>query len=151
MPRAVSGRATLFLDLLARFACGMLTGIGKQPPAQQQLSTGKTVKLVDKKGTLRPHDFLLYLCDQFRVPTDWFIFLSNHRNLFAHEATPYCAVEETGSVPAEYDLLIMHTNILDFSTADPKDYFRISECAAVARGLRRFGAAVHKHLVDLLQ
>ena len=86
MPRAVSRRAMSFLDLLARFAYGMLTGIGKQPPAQQQLSTGKTVRLVDKKGTLRPHDFLLYLCDQFQVPTDWFIFLSNHRNLFTHEA-----------------------------------------------------------------
>ncbi len=141
-----------FLDLLARFAYGMLTGIGKQPPAEQQLLTGNTVKLVDRKGKrLRPHNFLLYLCDQLQVPTDWFIFLSNHRNLFTHEATPYCAVEETGGVPAEHDLLIMRTNILDFSTADPKDYFRISECAAVATGLRQLGAAVQKHLVDLLQ
>ena len=54
-------------------------------------------------------------------------------------------------VPHQYDLLIMRTNILDFSTADPKDYFRISECAAVATGLRRFGPVVQKHLVDLLQ
>lgn len=140
-----------FLDLVAKFTYAMLTSIGKQPAVKQQLSTGQTVRLVERGGRLRPHDFLLFLCHQLQVPTDWFLFLSSHRNVFTHEATPYCAVEETGSVPSAYDLLIMRTNILDFSTADPKDYFRISECAAVATGLRRFGAAVQKHLVDLLQ
>ncbi len=140
-----------FLDLVARFTYPMLTGIGKQPAAKQQLSTGQTVKLVEQGGRLRPHDFLLFLCDQLHVPTDWFLFLSSHRNVFTHEATPYCAVEEIAKVPTEYDLLIMRTNILDFSTADPKDYFRISECAAVATGLRCFGPVVQQHLVDLLQ
>ena len=67
------------------------------------------------------------------------------------KAAPYCAVEETGSASAKYDLLIMRTNILDFTTADPNDYFRISECSAVPVGLRRLGAAVRKHLVDLLR
>ena len=140
-----------FLDLVARFAYGMLIGIGKQPSAKQQLSTAQTVQLVGRGGKLRSHDFLLFLCDQLHVPTDWFLFLSSHRNVFTHEATPYCAVEEIARVPTEYDLLIMRTNILDFSTAAPKDYFRISECSAVATGLRGFGAAVQKHLVDLLQ
>jgi hypothetical protein len=140
-----------FLDLVARFTYPMLAGIGKQPAAKQQLSTGQTVKLAEQRGRLRPHDFLLFLCDQLHVPNDWFLFLSSHRNFFTHEATPYCAVEEIVKVPTEYDLLIMRTNILDFSTADPKDYFRISECAAVATGLRRFGPVVQQHLVDLLQ
>jgi hypothetical protein len=140
-----------FLDLVARFTYAMLTGIGKQPAAKQQLSTGQTVNLVGQRGNLRSHDFLLFLCDRLQVPTDWFLFLSSHRNFFTHQATPYCAVEKIAKVPIEYDLLIMRTNILDFSTADPKDYFRISECAAVATGLRRFGPAGQKHLVDLLQ
>jgi hypothetical protein len=140
-----------FLDLVARFTYAMLTGLRKQPAAKQRLLTGQTVRLVERGGRLRPHDFLLFLCDQLHVPSDWFVFLSSHRNFFTHKATPYCAVEEIRSVPAEYDLLIMRTNILDFSTSDPKDYFRISECAAVATGLRRFGLAVQKHLVDLLR
>jgi hypothetical protein len=140
-----------FLDLVARFTYAMLTGIGKQPAPKQQLSTGQAVKLVEQRGSLRSHDFLLFLCDQLQVPTDWFLFLSSHRNFFTHQATPYCAVEEIAKVPTEFDLLIMRTNILDFSTADPKGYFRISECAAVATGMRRFGPVVQQHLVDLLQ
>lgn len=139
-----------FLDLMAKFAYGILTGIGGQPTAEQQLSTGKTVKVADKKGRLRPHDFLLYLCDKLQVSTDWFIFLSAHRNFFTHDAAPYCAIEDRQTVPAEYDLLIMRTNILDFTAADPKDYFRVSECAAVVTGVRQLGSAVQKHLVDLL-
>ena len=115
-----------FLDLVARFTYAMLAGIGKQPAAKQQLSSGQTVKLVEQRGSIRSHDFLLFLCDQLQVPTAWFFFLSSHRNFFTHQATPYCAVEEIAKVPTEYDLLIMRTNILDFSTADPKDYFRIS-------------------------
>ena len=107
--------------------------------------------LLDRDGKLRTHDFLLFLCDQLHVSVDWFLFLSSHRNFFTHKATPYCAVEEPGSAPPKYDLLIMRTNILDFGAADPKDYFRISECSAVAAGLRRLGAAVQKHLVDLLK
>jgi hypothetical protein len=46
--------------------------------------------------------------------------------------------------PAEYDLLIMRTNIVDFSTAAPEDYFRVSECSAVLEGVRRLaGTAQH--------
>jgi len=128
----------------------MLVGVRKKPAPKQQLSTGQTVTLIGGAGKLRTHDFLLFLCDQLHVPADWFLFLSNHRNFFTHKATPYCAVEEPELGPAKYDLLIMRTNILDFSTADPKDYFRISESSAVAAGMRRLGAALQKHLVGLL-
>jgi hypothetical protein len=139
-----------FVKLLARFTYEMLVGIRKKPAPKQQLSTGQTVTLIDRGGKLRTHDFLLFLCDQLQVAADWFLFLSTHRNFFTHKATPYCAVEETRSSPAKYDLLIMRTNILDFSAADPKDYFRISEFSAVGTGLRRLGGAVQKRLVDLL-
>ena len=140
-----------FLELLARLTYEMLVGIRKKPAPKQQLSTGQTSTLIGRGGKLRTHDFLLFLCDQTHVAADWFLFLSSHRNVFTHKATPYCAVEETGSAPAEYDLLIMRTTILDFSSADPKNYFRSSECAAVGAGLRRLGGAVQKHLVDLLR
>lgn len=139
-----------FLDLMANFAYGILRGIGKLPTARQQLSTGKTVRVADKNGRVRPHDFLLYLCDKLQVSSDWYVFLSSHRNFFTHDAAPYCAIEDRQIVPAEYDLLIMRTNILDFATADPDDYFRISECSAVITGVRQLGSAVQKHLVDLL-
>jgi len=140
-----------FLELLARFTYEMLVGIRKKPAAKQRLSTGQTVTLIDRGGKLRTHDFLLFLCDELQIPADWFLFLATHRNFFTHRATPYCAVEETGSASPKYDLLIMRTNILDFGAADPKDYFRISECSAVATGLHRLGAAAQKHLVGLLQ
>jgi hypothetical protein len=140
-----------FVELLARFSYEMLAGIRKKPASKQRLSTGQTVTLIDRGGKLRTHDFLLFLCDQLHIPADWFLFLATHRNFFTHRATPYCAVEETGTASRKYDLLIMRTNILDFSAADPKDYFRISECSAVAAGMRRLGAALQKHLADLLQ
>jgi hypothetical protein len=129
----------------------MLDGIRKKPAPKQRLSTRQTVTLIERGGKLRTRDFLLFLCDQLHIPADWFLFLATHRNVFTHRATPYCAVEETGSSSTKYDLLIMRRNILDFSAADPKDYFRISECSAVGTGLHRLGAAAQKHLVDLLQ
>jgi hypothetical protein len=42
-------------------------------------------------------------------------------------------------------------NILDFATADPADYFRVSDCAAVVEGVRKLGTAVQEHLVDSFQ
>jgi hypothetical protein len=140
-----------FIELLARFTYEILVGLRKKPAPKQRLLTGQSVMLIDRGGRLRTHDFLLFLCNQLNIPADWFLFLANHRNFFTHKATPYCAVEETRNASAKYDLLIMRTNILDFSAADPKDYFQISECSAIAKGLHRLGAAVQKHLVDLLQ
>jgi len=140
-----------FLDLLAKFVYGILNGIGKQPQVVQQLSTGETVRLADSKGRLRSHDFLLYLCDNLQLPTDWFAFLSIHRNLFTHGATPYCAIEDRLVYLGEYDVLIMSSNIQDFSVADPKDYFRLSECTAVVAGVRQFGSVVQDYLVSLIR
>lgn len=48
----------------------ILTGVGKAPTAKQRLTTGESVELVDKKGKLRPHDFLLYLCDKLHVASN---------------------------------------------------------------------------------
>jgi hypothetical protein len=140
-----------FLDLTAKFAYGILAGIDKLPTTTQQLSSGITVNVADKKGRVRPHDFLLYLCDKVQVTNDWYMFLSAHRNFFTHDAAPYCAIEDRRMFPAEYDLLIMRTNILDFAVADPKDYFRVSECTGVMTGMRQFGSAVQSYLVGQLK
>lgn len=136
-----------FLELLARFCYGVLTELGHEPTSIQQLSSGQTVTLKDKRGDLRPNDFLLYLCDQLKVPVLWYKFLSKHRNFFTHEAAPYCAIEHRLIFPPEYELLIMRTNILDFSTAAPGDYFRVSECSAVLDGMRRLAGAAQNHLI----
>ena len=136
-----------FLELLAKFCYGVLTELGKQPASTQRLSSGKRVTLEDKKGNLRPNDFLRYLCDQLQIPVLWYEFLSSHRNFFTHEAAPYCAVEHRLVSPAEYDLLIMRTIIVNFSTAAPEDYFRLSECSAVLEGIYRLAGGVQHHLI----
>ncbi len=87
---------------------------------------------------------------RLQASTDWYMFLIAHRNFFTHEAAPYCAIEDRLTFPAEYDLLSMRT-ILDFTVADPEDYFRVSDSAEVVSGVRRFGAAVQGHLLDLFQ
>ena len=139
-----------FLELLAKFCFGVLTELGKQPASTQRLSSGESVTLKDKKGNLRPNDFLRYLCDRLQIPVLWYEFLSRHRNFFTHEAAPYCAVEHRLVFPAEYDLLIMRTNILDFSTAAPEDYFRVSECSAILEGAHLLARAAQHHLITLI-
>jgi hypothetical protein len=129
----------------------ILAGIGKKPQATQQLSNGQSVRLADSKGRLRSHDFLLFLCDELKVPADWFTFLATHRNLFTHRSTPYCAIEDRQVLPAEYDVLIMSSNIQDFSIADPKDYFRVSECESIVAGVRRFGYVVQNYMENQIR
>lgn len=136
-----------FLELLAKFCYGVLTELGKQPASRQRLSSGESLTLKDKKGNLRPNDFLRYLCDDLQIPILWYNFLSRHRNFFTHEAAPYCAVEHRLVFPAEYDLLIMRTNIVDFSTAAPEAYFRVSECSAVLEGVHRLAATAQHVLI----
>jgi len=136
-----------FLELLAKFCYGVLTEVGKQPSSPQQLSSGQRVTLRDKRGNLRPNDFLRYLCDDLQIPVLWYEFLSRHRNFFTHEAAPYCAVEHRLVFPAEYDLIIMRTNIIDFSKAAPEDYFRVSECSAVLDGVRGLAGTAQHHLI----
>jgi hypothetical protein len=139
-----------YLDLLARFVHGFLTGIGKGPRQKEQLSTGKYVQIVGKNGKLRPHAFLLYLCDRCAVSVDWYEFLSGHRNFFTHEGAPYCAIEDRMVRPPEFDLLVMKSNIHDFRKADASAYFRVSECQAVVGGLAKLGSAAQKYVVDAL-
>jgi len=139
-----------FLELLAKFCYGVLTEVGKQPASTQHLSSGESVTLKDKKGNLRPNDFLRYLCHNLRIPVLWYQFLSKHRNFFTHEAAPYCAVEHRLVFPAEYDLIIMRTNIIDFSKAAPEDYFRVSECSAVLDGVRGLAGAAQHHLITTI-
>jgi hypothetical protein len=136
-----------FLELLAKFCYGVLLGIGKEPRQKQLLASrrGKTPK--NGRGKTQPHDFLLYLCDQLNVPVLWYEFLTKNRNYFTHEGAPYCAVEHLLEFPPAYDLLIMKTNILDFSTASPEDFFRVSECSKVLEGVHRLAGAAQQHLI----
>jgi|HubBroStandDraft_1064217.scaffolds.fasta_scaffold32397_2 hypothetical protein len=139
-----------FLELLAKFCYGVLTELGKQPASLRQLSSGESVILTDKRGNLRPNDFLRYLCDNLQIPVLWYEFLSRHRNFFTHEATPYCAIEHRLVFPGEYDLLIMRTNIIDFSKAPPEDYFRFSECSAVLDGVRGLAGTTQHYLITTI-
>lgn len=139
-----------YLELLARFTHGFLSAIGKGPARHEKLSSGKTVQITGPRGNIRPHDFLLYACDKFGVATDWYDFLSAYRNFFTHEAAPYCALEDLGVHPPQFDLIIMKANIHDFQHADPSDYFRISECQAVVDGIRALSVATHRYLVEAL-
>jgi hypothetical protein len=136
-----------FLELLAMFCYGVLSDIGKQPSQKQLLASGREVTIKNGRGKIRPNEFLLYLCDQLNVPVYWYEFLATHRNFFTHEGAPYCAVEHLMELPPAYDLLIMKTNIIDFSTASSDDYFRVSECSRVLEGVYRLAGAAQQHLI----
>lgn len=139
-----------FLDLLAQFVYRFLVEIGKRPASTQVLSSGKSITIVNRRNKLRPHAFLLYLADMLGVSKDWYEFLNAHRNFFTHAGAPYCAIEDRMVRPPEFDLLVMKANIHDFANADPKDYFRISECQSVIEGLRLLSGGVQRHLIDAL-
>lgn len=136
-----------FLDLLAKFCHGVLTDLGKEPLPTQYLASGKQVTIKNGRGKIQPHAFLLYLCDELKVSVLWYEFLTTHRNFFTHEGAPYCAVERLLEVPPAYDLLIMKTNILDFSTAPPDHYFRVSDCTKVLQGVHQLAGAAQQYLI----
>lgn len=140
-----------YLELLARFVYGVLTSIGNPPPALHSLPGRERLRVTDKNGRLRTHDFLRYLCAQLSVSEGWYSFLAEHRNFFTHRAAPYIAVEDRGIRPPEYDFLIMRVNIADFTKADPADYFRLSECAAIVDGVRRLAYKTQQFLVEALE
>jgi hypothetical protein len=140
-----------YLDLLARFVHGVLTALGKGPSRTETLSSGKIVGVTGKNGKIKPHAFLLYVCDKVSIPTDWYEFLSTHRNFFTHEGAPYCAIEDLMVRPPEFDLIIMKANIHDFQQADPSSYFRVSECQAVVAGIAALSAAAQKYVIDILE
>lgn len=136
-----------FLELLAKFCYGVLSDIGKVPPQKHCLTSGREVTIKNGSGKMQPNAFLLYLCDQLKVPVLWYEFLTKNRNFFTHQGAPYCAVEHLLEFPPAYDLLIMKTNILDFSTASPDDYFRASDCAKVLEGVHQLAAAAQQYLI----
>jgi len=140
-----------FLDLLAQFVHGVLIELGKAPARREQLSSGKSIDITDIKGKLKPHGFLLYLCDKCGVAVGWYDFLSSHRNFFTHEGAPYCAIEDRMARPPEFDLIVMKGNIQDFQHADPRSFFRVSECDAVVQGITTLSASAQKYLLDVLR
>lgn len=132
-----------YLEFVAKFVYGILERVQKAPAPEQTLSSGETVQLVTPKGKVITHNFLVFLCDQPptsadapHVSADWFIFLTGNRNLFTHGVAPYCAIEERNDLSRKFDVLIMRKNILDFKTASPADYFRISDLQGVVRGVK---------------
>jgi hypothetical protein len=139
-----------YLDLLAGFMHGILLAIGKGPSKSERLSSGRVLQITGKGGNLRPHDFLLYLCDKLSVATDWYEFLSRHRNFFTHEGAPYCAIEDRMVRPPEFDLIIMRANITDFEHANPSEFFRVSECQPIVHGIQALSRAAQHYLADLL-
>lgn len=139
-----------FLELLAKFSFGLLKNIDRAPVRTVHLISGEAITVNTKTGRVKSHDFLRYMCEQLGVPTDWFTFLARHRNFFTHEGAPYCAIEDRLMIPKEYDLLIMRGNIKDFATADPGDYFRVSECYSVVEGISLLSPALQKYVIDTL-
>jgi hypothetical protein len=139
-----------YLDLLARFAHGVLVALGKGPSQTESLSSGKVVELTSKNGKLKPHAFLLYISDKVSMSPDWYEFLSAHRNFFTHGGAPYCAIEDLMERPPKFDLIIMKANIHDFQKADPSDYFRVSECQAIVTGISHLSRAAQQYLSDII-
>jgi hypothetical protein len=140
-----------YLELLAEFTYGILKGINRAPSGQCVLSSGTSVQVTDRRHKLKSHNFLLYLCDQIKVSSEWYDFLVLHRNFFTHSGAPYIAIEDRQMMPAEYDFIIMRENIHQFQQANPKDYFRLSEFRNVVEGLAHFASATQHHLVTLLE
>jgi hypothetical protein len=139
-----------YLDLLARFVHGVLSALGKGPSRTETLSSGEPVEITRPNGKLNAHAFLLYACDRVSIPTDWYRFLSSHRNFFTHEGAPYCAIEDLMVRPPELDLIIMKSNIQDFQKAKPSSYFRVSECQAVVTNIVALSASLQQFLIDAL-
>jgi hypothetical protein len=107
--------------------------------------------MVDKRGKVKTHNFLRYLCEHLSCSEQWYLFLSEHRNFFTHDGAPYIAIEDRLMIPAEFDFLIMRTNIHDFGAADPRDYFRLSELQQVVNGVKKVARAAQGDLVNLLE
>jgi hypothetical protein len=135
-----------YLDLIANFANGVLTAAGKAPGKSQTLSTARSITLLDKKGELIRHNYLLYLSDQLGLQTHWYEFLNSGRHHFTHQGAPDCVLEVKGGATGSFEAIITKTNIIDFSTADPDDYFRISELQQIVNGVLRWAPAVQNYI-----
>ena len=140
-----------YLELLAKFTNAMYCNIGQKPPAIAVLSDKRKVVIRTRTGKFNSHAFLLFLNDRFSLPANWYDFLTLHRNFFTHEAAPYIAIEDRLLMPPEYDLIIMRANIHEFAKANPKDYFRLSECQKVVQGLKKLASRAQEDLVARLE
>ncbi len=139
-----------FLELIAKFAFEFLSFVGLKPKNKVRLSNGETRLLTSKRGELQTHNFVLHFSEILNIEFDWFTLLATQRNFFTHSGTPYCAIETSCGLAQPYDLLIMRTNILDFSKADPTDFIRLSECMAIVASVQQFSKALEQYLIDSL-
>lgn len=79
----------------------------------------------------------------------WFVMLDSHRNFFAHEGTPYIAVDITNENDGQYDVLVLKENIHDFSDQDK--FFRLSDLSKIVHGFGRSKGILKKHIINLLR
>ena len=77
-------------------------------------------------------------------PLEWFNQLEDWRHHFTHSGTPWIAV--CLDREPEYDLLIMKSNVHDFTNADT--YFRLSELDQVRKGFVGALMLVQQYIVD---
>jgi hypothetical protein len=77
----------------------------------------------------------------------WFILLDNSRNIFAHNATPYAAVDISEEENRRYDLLIMKRNIRNFE--DEEEFIRLSNFPKIFQGLLESLSIIEAHIAEL--
>lgn len=78
--------------------------------------------------------------------TRWFSELDRHRNFFAHNGSPFIAIDVSGD---PWDLLIMRRNLKEFN--DPKDYLRLSDLHDILLGFATARGVLQEHILLLLR
>ena len=79
----------------------------------------------------------------------WFVMLDSHRNFFAHEGSPYIAVDITNENNGLYDVLVLKENIHEFSNQDK--FFRLSDLNKIVHGFGRSKGILQKHIINLFR
>ena len=80
------------------------------------------------------------------VTQDWFPMLDRHRNFFAHQGTPYLAIDLKED--ETFELLIMKSNLRKFEA--PTEFFLYVELREIANGFASVKMALRDYLVELL-
>lgn len=80
---------------------------------------------------------------------NWFIMLDSHRNFFAHEGTPYIAVDITNEDDGRYDVLVLKENIHEFSNQEK--FFRLSDLNKIVHGFGSSKMILQKHTIHLFR
>ena len=78
--------------------------------------------------------------------TTWFSRLNEHRNFFAHNGTPFLAIDITGD---SWDVIVMKKNVKWFESQG--DYFKLSDVNSVMQGFFSSRIILQHHLVGLYQ